>query len=90
MSQAIVDPAELRRFAHSLKKFHAELENGLGLVHGQMVALGDTWRDQEHIKFTQEFEQSMHLLQRFLESMQLHVPYLQRKAQRVEEYLQQR
>jgi len=90
MPQAIVDPGELRRFASNLKRFNAEMQNGLANLHGQMVGLGDTWRDQEHIKFIQEFEQSMHLLERFMEAINQHVPYLQRKADRVEEYLQQK
>ncbi|HIE44961.1 MAG TPA: hydrogen peroxide-inducible genes activator [Flavobacteriaceae bacterium] len=32
MSQAIVDPAELRRFAHQLSQFNAELEDELGVI----------------------------------------------------------
>jgi uncharacterized protein YukE len=90
MAQAIVDPAELRRFAHNLKRFNSELQNNLALVHGQMVGLGDTWRDQEHLKFIEEFEQTMKMLERFMESINQHIPYLTRKAERVEEYLQQR
>lgn len=90
MSQAIVDPAELRRFAQSLKRFNAELQNGLAVLHGQMVSLGDTWRDQEHLRFVQEFEQTTQMLDRFFEAMNQHVPYLQRKAERIEDYLQQK
>lgn len=90
MAQAIVDPAELRRFAHNLKRFNAELQNNLALLHGQMVGLGDTWRDQEHLKFMEEFEQTMKTLDRFMEAINQHIPYLIRKAQRVEEYLQQK
>lgn len=90
MAQAIVDPAELRRFASSLKRFNAELEHGLAVMHGQMHSLGDTWRDQEHIKFMQEFEQSMIVFQKMMESIGQHITYLNRKAERVEEYLQQR
>jgi uncharacterized protein YukE len=90
MSQAIVDPGELRRFAANLKRFNAEMQNGLSVLHGQMVNLGDTWRDQEHLKFVQEFEQTLQVLERFMEAINQHVPYLQRKAERVEEYLQQK
>ena len=48
MPQAVVDPAEVRRFASNLKRFNADLQTGLASIHGQMVGLGDTWRDQEH------------------------------------------
>ena len=90
MAQAIVDPAELRRFAQNLKRFNGELQNNLAVLHGQMVSLGDTWRDQEHLKFVQEFEQTTQMLERFVEAMNQHVPYLQRKAERIEDYLQQK
>jgi uncharacterized protein YukE len=90
MPQAVVDPAELRRFAHNLKQFNNELHNRLLVLHGQLVGLSDTWRDQEHDKFTQEFEQTMQVLQRFMETANQHVPFLVRKAERIEEYLQQR
>ena len=89
MAQAIVDPIELRRFAHHLKQFNGEVRERLGALHGQLVSLGDTWRDQEHEKFTQEFEQTLHVIEHFLEIADQHVPFLQRKAERIEEYLQQ-
>ena len=90
MAQAIVDPSELRRFAQSLKQFNAELRDRLAGLHGQLMGLGDTWRDQEHEKFAQEFEQTMNVLAAFVEHADLHIPFLLRKAERVEEYLHQR
>lgn len=90
MAQAIVDPAELRRFAFNLKRFNADLQTNLGGIHGQMMALGDTWRDQEHERFRQEFEDTMKVLERFIEAANEHIPFLLRKAERIEEYLQQR
>lgn len=90
MSQAIVDPNELRRFAHNLKSFNMELQNQIAVLHGQMLRLGDTWRDQEHTKFAEEFEQTMKVMERFVGISNEHIPFLLRKAERVEEYLQQR
>ena len=90
MPQAIVDPGELRRFAHNLKRFSGELHTGMAGLYGQLLALGDTWRDQEHKKFAEEFTQTMQVIERFLEAANQHVPFLLRKAERVEEYLQQR
>ena len=89
MAQAIVDPIELRRFAHHLKQFNADLRDRIAALHGQLVGLGDTWRDQEHEKFTQQFEEAMHVVTHFLEASDQHVPLLLRKAERIEEYLQQ-
>ncbi|MCS7047235.1 MAG: WXG100 family type VII secretion target [Gemmataceae bacterium] len=87
MAQAIVDPVELRRFAHHLKQFNGELRERIAALHGQLLALGDTWRDQEHEKFVREFEQTMAVLEAFLENADQHVPMLLRKAERIEEYL---
>lgn len=90
MAQAIVDPAEIRRFAHHLKHFTEELRDRLAVLHGQVVGLGDTWRDQEHDRFIQEFEQTAHVLEAFLANADLHIPFLLRKAEKAEEYLQQK
>ena len=90
MAKAIVDPAELRRFAHSLKRFSNEMQGQTSSLQGQFSGLGDTWRDQEHEKFAQEFAQTMQVISRFLEAADQHIPFLMRKAERIEEYLQQR
>ena len=90
MAQAIVDPGELRRFAHNLKQFNTELQNQMAALHGQFLNLGSTWRDQEHQKFAEEFEHTLQVVARFLEATDQHIPFLLRKADRVEEYLHQR
>jgi len=90
MPHAIVDPEELRRFAHNLKQFNNDLHNRMSVLHGQLVALGNTWRDKEHEKFSVVFESSILIVKRFMEAANLHIPFLLRKAERVEEYLQQR
>lgn len=90
MSKAVVDPGELRRFANDLKRFNETLGNQMAVLHGRLVGLGQSWRDQEHNKFAEEFEQTMKVLNRFVESSNKHIPFLIRKAERVEEYLQQR
>ena len=90
MAQALVDPVELRRFAANLKRFVSDLQTALGGVHAQYVALGDTWRDQEYEKFRQEFEQALASHQRLAEVSAEFIPFLMRKAERIEEYLSQR
>jgi WXG100 family type VII secretion target len=90
MPQAIVDPEELRRFAQSLKKFSADVQERLKSLNGQMAALERTWRDQEQKKFTEEFAQQIQAFGRFIELIDRHVPYLSRKAEIIEEYLQHR
>ena len=90
MAQAIVDPAELRRFAQTLKRFNQEMQSGMTVLQGQLTALGDSWRDQEHMRFVQEFEKTMQVMEKFVEASTEHIPFLLRKATRVEEYLHQK
>jgi uncharacterized protein YukE len=90
MGQAIVNPDELRRFATQLRQFSNDLMAQMTVVHGQLSGLGATWRDREHDKFVEEFEQTLQVVKHFLDATNQHVPFLLRKAERVEEYLQQR
>ena len=90
MPKAIVDPAELRRFAHGLKHFSHELSHQSAVLQGQFASLGDTWRDQEHEKFAEQFAHTMQVLAHFVEAANQHIPFLMRKAERIEDYLQQR
>jgi uncharacterized protein YukE len=90
MSQAIVSPEEIRRFAARLKQFNNDLMNQLTVLHGQVSGLGQTWRDREHDKFVEEFEQTLQVVKRFVDATNQHIPFLLRKADRADEYLQQR
>ena len=85
-----MNPEEVRRFAEELKRFNADLQNRMGSLQARFTALGDTWQDQEHNKFSEEFKTTLKALKHFMEVSQQHAPYLLRKAQRIEEYLNQR
>jgi len=90
MPQAIIDPEQVRRFADELKRFNTDLQDKLTSLQARFAALGDTWQDQEHAKFSDEFKQTVKALKKFVEVSNQHTPYLLRKAQRIEEYLSQR
>jgi uncharacterized protein YukE len=89
MAQAIMDPEQVRRFAEELKRFNNDLKDRLVSLQARFEALGDTWQDQEHEKFAEEFKQTMKALKRFVEVSNQHTPFLLRKAQRIEDYLNQ-
>jgi len=80
----------VRRFADELQRFNSDLENRMSMLHARFSALGDTWSDQEHEKFADEFKTAMKALKKFVDLSRAHSPYLLRKAQRIEEYLNQR
>ena len=88
--QAVDDPEALKRFAKPIKSLTQTIQNGQTVLQAQLNALGDTWRDQEHEKFLTAFQELKIMVQRFTAAAEEHVPFLLRKAKRVEEYLQQR
>ena len=90
MAKAVVDPTELRQFATDLRRFNQELENHMRVLQTRIQTLSQSWRDQEQVKFTAEFEEALRSLTRFREASEIHAPFLIRKAERVEEYLKQR
>jgi uncharacterized protein YukE len=90
MTQAIMDPERVRRFAEELQRFNRDIEGRMSTLQARFAALGDTWQDQEHAKFSDEFRQTMKALKKFIEISAEQTPYLLRKAQRIEEYLNQR
>ena len=68
----------------------AAFRERLTSLRAQLHSLGATWRDQEHKKFTEDFEEHMKVIARYVEVTNEHAPFLLRKAERIEEYLQQR
>ena len=89
MPKAIVDPEELRRFAFELKRFNTEVQSQLTGIQRRFVKLGESWRDQEHEKFAEEFARMMNALGKFVEASEKHIPLLLRKAQKAQDYLDQ-
>lgn len=87
--QAIASPEDIERFARELKDFNAQLSEAMARLQSGFGRLGETWRDQEHQKFAREFEQTVRVLQQFRRSSEQQIPFLQRKAHRLREYLSQ-
>lgn len=90
MSQAIVNPQELRQFAANLKQFNNDLQAKSSSINGQFNHLGETWRDQQHAAFAQEFAHTMQTIQKFIQISEQQIPQLLRKAELAEQYLQHR
>lgn len=90
MGKASADPDEIRRFAHELKKFNADLESQSKSIHHRFKKLGERWQDEEFNKFAEEFEMVLKNLARFTEASNKTAPMLLRKADRLDEYLRQR
>ena len=89
MSQVVIEPEQVKRFAEELQRFNRDLQHQIGSLQARFNALGESWQDQEHAKFSEEFKDTLKTLKRFVEHSEQHVPYLLRKAQRIEDYLKQ-
>ena len=85
-----MDPEEVRRFAKELKRFNDDVQTRAQALNAKFMALASTWQDQEHAKFAEEFVSTMKVLKKFMEVSEQHTPFLMRKAQRIEDYLDQR
>ena len=66
------------------------MEQQLTQLNGQMANLSQSWRDQEQAKFQKDFDDTMRQMARFREAIDVQVPFLLRKADRLDEYLRQR
>lgn len=86
-SRAVASPDDLEQFARELKQFNAELTDSMSRLQGRFNRLGETWRDQEQQKFAREFEQTMRVLQQFVNAADEQAPFLMRKAQHLRAYL---
>ncbi len=69
-----------------LKRFNSTLTESSSKLGQEMAKLSASWRDQEHRKFSVEFEEQLKQLHRLVEASERHVPYLLRKAELIEEY----
>ncbi len=88
MAQAIVDPEQLRQFAAMLKRYGQQIRESTTAINQAQARLAESWRDQEHHKFAEEFEEQLKLVSKLLEASDKHIPYLLKKAELVEQYLQ--
>ena len=81
-----MDPEQVRRFAEELKRFNADLQDKIVSLQARFAALADTWQDQEHAKFAEDFEHMVRVLAKFAASSEKQVPLLLRKAEAIREY----
>ncbi|MBX3421428.1 MAG: WXG100 family type VII secretion target [Pirellulaceae bacterium] len=88
MPQAIVDPEQLRQFAAMLQRYTQSIRESTAALTQAQARLNDSWRDQEQRRFSDEFDQQVKLVQKLLEMSERHVPYLVKKAEIIEQYLQ--
>ena len=88
MAQAIGDPEELERFAHSWQQFIDSLNDAVGNLNGAFSLLGDTWQDEKRARFEEDYNALLQQLHQFNANAEEQVPYLAALASRLRDYLQ--
>lgn len=86
MAEVIADPKEIERFRARLANFNRELERMTSQLDGQMRELGNTWRDQQFQKFSNEMTQSIKAFKRYLQSADTTLRDLSKKADHLNQY----
>jgi uncharacterized protein YukE len=88
MGQVRGDPDEIERFARQLKQANQALQEITSKLQGQFNRLSETWRDPQHEKYAQEFEQTMRMLKQFQKASEGQIPLLRKRARHLREYLE--
>jgi uncharacterized protein YukE len=88
MPQAIVDPEQLRHFAAMLQRYSQTIRESTSALAQAQARLNESWRDQEQRRFSEEFDEQVKLVQKLLDISEKHVPYLVKKAEIIDQYLQ--
>ncbi len=88
MAQAVGDPDELERFAHSLQQFVDSLNDAVGNLNGAFASLGDTWKDEKRAQFEEEYNALVQQLRVFDSTASEQIPNLMALAARLRDYLQ--
>ena len=87
MPQAHADPDLMDEFASQLRQFQEDCQERVSVLSGRFQTLCDTWQDQEQQKFQGVFDEFVSCFGRFIAGTEEYVPYLQRKASHLRDYL---
>jgi uncharacterized protein YukE len=88
--QVIASPETMRDFARYLDQSNHQLADVMNSLSSRLGSLGDTWRDDHYHQFEDTFSQAATMVNRFLEQSESYVRYLDRKAEYLENYQQER
>lgn len=90
MSENIkAQPEALRSFAGRLSQFSQEMQTNQATLRSQFNAVSNTWRDSVQAQFAQELQEAGRILDQFIQQInEQHIPYVKKKADQIDEYLQ--
>jgi hypothetical protein len=80
-SQIHVDAVQVRAFAELLSKFGQRVKDFESTLMREMARLGNSFRDQDYVKFHDAFQGSRQFLKAFVEQIDKAVPELKKDAE---------
>ena len=86
MTQVIVDPREVKRFAAYLEATIHRMRDSKKNVAGSFNDLGTYWKDNQHSKFERDFQDMMGRLEIFFSKSEVHIDFLRQLAREGDGY----
>jgi len=85
MSQVIINPQEIRIFMSELQQYKQELEYKQQMIVAKLDQLGESWQDQSHQMFREEFYNMIRSMEPYMGKFDEYTSYLNQKATLAEE-----
>ncbi len=87
MGAAIGDPDEIRNFANALENYINNIDEETGRIESQFRQLGESWKDEQHQRFENDFNELRTQIAAFKEKTSEYPPHLFAMAADLEQYL---
>jgi uncharacterized protein YukE len=75
-----IDPEQLEDFAALMNAISRDIDLQLRGIAGGFVQLGESWRDAEYARFSQEMQAAQQTMHRYLQECETYVTFLKQKA----------
>ena len=86
--KAVIDLEELKMFISSFGNICGQMREQKQYINHEFKDLHEAWRDANYDKFGRVFEETISEIEQFLRASEAYGEYLQKKSQKVEQYLQ--
>ena len=88
MSQAIIDPEEVRRFVSNLIEVAHAIRSQNSSTKSHFDNLKAVWRDKKYAQFERVFNETVKGLEQFRKDVEKYAGDLRRQANQVDKYLE--
>jgi len=86
MSTAYVDADKLRHLVGTLRAYSDDLEQYSDTLAAGIERLGETWRDEQFVYFSEDFTAAATVLFRLVQEIRSVIPHLEQDAATIEEF----